>query len=920
MAQTKTNLISTVKTGEFPVKAAKLIGRGPKIPEAEKLFSEKLKEMSFETIGVADEIPDPNRGELHPVRPKLEKQGGVRKPSVSDGSGSGEKAADVPPQLVIKRTDMNADGGSAADNAQKGISENGSGELPVVENIPAVGGKIFSDVKGKPQLVEISGIFAPQIGSLGDMAAEKDGETDSDTEGTALFPAVDTEYEDKKGVVLFPQTEKEADGGTKIVSRTEKARENLGNNADNNKANTENKTEDAIGEKGAVNRIPYQGKLYKGTLEDLIKSGGLSFGDIITFAVTDKGIFIGGEDGSREDLSNFADGDLFGGLFDVLSRMLESQSEPDAGQQLKQLIAEAIRKVVSDMHDPVKQEEEYQKKLLDFLMKFVDSINGKNRRKETALGDDEDRESEGLLLKLIENLIEASEKNSEEDKKEYTAAIYIYGAEIGLLNAEGISPDKLAEEDGSEEADSLPEAEIGEDLSDISQGQMPEPKRAYAQSYGAAKAKSQEVYENAEAVGYESLEKTDLNAAYNAFLREDAENGSVKSTAAAADNGADADNSQNAAKGYVDGYNALYGSAEYTPVSRNGADLRNNSVYSGVKETDLTAAEEISVTAAAKTENAAKENIFETKTENTPEENNLKANALKTNTRNTSEENIFEAKTENPPYGVQRSLQAHSGKGEAEKRENKGGINSAGLTGRRIDRSTTSELEELKRLFGVKNPNDKKLKEMNELKSEEEASEEGGSTEKTVVPKEDSGVLDLDTKENKGISDKSIIQSVTVEALKADSEAVAKAYTPDERGAKQIMTQIISEMLNNLSRSSGAGKTVTTLTMTLTPESLGKITMKVTEEAGKISLMVTAHSKETAEILSQRTDAMQQAAKDSGTQLEKYQVVYAPQEDGRTGHQSFDGSSKNPYVRQDTEEQPKDGGEDRFADLLKQAI
>ncbi|MDE7281021.1 MAG: flagellar hook-length control protein FliK [Ruminiclostridium sp.] len=128
-------------------------------------------------------------------------------------------------------------------------------------------------------------------------------------------------------------------------------------------------------------------------------------------------------------------------------------------------------------------------------------------------------------------------------------------------------------------------------------------------------------------------------------------------------------------------------------------------------------------------------------------------------------------------------------------------------------------------------------------------------------------------------------------------------------------------MLNNLSdgtRSAHSERTVTTLTMTLNPESLGKITMKVSEEAGKISLVVTAHNKETAEILTQRMEAMQQAAKDSGTQLEKYQVVYGPEQDSRAGQQNYDGSSKNPYVRQDIEETQKDENGSQFADFLKQ--
>ena len=133
------------------------------------------------------------------------------------------------------------------------------------------------------------------------------------------------------------------------------------------------------------------------------------------------------------------------------------------------------------------------------------------------------------------------------------------------------------------------------------------------------------------------------------------------------------------------------------------------------------------------------------------------------------------------------------------------------------------------------------------------------------------------------------------------------------RGAEQVVTQIASEIFNQLPENGGT----TTFVMTLNPESLGKVTVKVVEEAGKISVSVTAHNKHTAEILTERFDSLQTAMKENGTQLEKYQVVYAPEQDERSGQQSFDGSSKNPYVKQENEESEGDG---EFAELLQQAV
>ena len=140
------------------------------------------------------------------------------------------------------------------------------------------------------------------------------------------------------------------------------------------------------------------------------------------------------------------------------------------------------------------------------------------------------------------------------------------------------------------------------------------------------------------------------------------------------------------------------------------------------------------------------------------------------------------------------------------------------------------------------------------------------------------------------------------------------AFEDSENGAAQIVTQIVSEIFNQLPENGGT----TTFVMTLNPETLGKVTVKLVEEAGKISVTVTAHNKHTAEILSARVDNLQAAMKENGTELEKYQVVYEPEQSEHSGQQSFDGSSKNPYVKQQEEEDSDSNGE--FAELLQQAV
>ena len=142
---------------------------------------------------------------------------------------------------------------------------------------------------------------------------------------------------------------------------------------------------------------------------------------------------------------------------------------------------------------------------------------------------------------------------------------------------------------------------------------------------------------------------------------------------------------------------------------------------------------------------------------------------------------------------------------------------------------------------------------------------------------------------------------------------LTRSFGLEGTSAQQVVTQIVSEIFNQLPEKVGN----TTFVMTLNPETLGKVTVKLVEEAGKFSVTVTAHSKHTAELLSGRLENLQTAMKENGTQLEKYQVVYAPEKDERSGQQNYEGSSKNPYYRQDEEESEGNG---EFAELLQRVV
>lgn len=107
----------------------------------------------------------------------------------------------------------------------------------------------------------------------------------------------------------------------------------------------------------------------------------------------------------------------------------------------------------------------------------------------------------------------------------------------------------------------------------------------------------------------------------------------------------------------------------------------------------------------------------------------------------------------------------------------------------------------------------------------------------------------------------------------------------------------------------------TTFTMVLNPESLGRIAVKLVTNEGKVTVQITAENRATQELLAQRGENLAGSLKENGIDLEKYQVVYEPQQNS-LNRENYNGSSKNPYTNQQTESDSDDESDTSFADLL----
>lgn len=102
----------------------------------------------------------------------------------------------------------------------------------------------------------------------------------------------------------------------------------------------------------------------------------------------------------------------------------------------------------------------------------------------------------------------------------------------------------------------------------------------------------------------------------------------------------------------------------------------------------------------------------------------------------------------------------------------------------------------------------------------------------------------------------------------------------------------------------------------LNPEELGRITVKLVKATdGAVSVTIAAENARTQRILDQNSHLMQSNLRDNGVRLENWQVVRESQQE--TLAQDYNGSSKNPYFRDDKEKEDEDDRDGKsFADII----
>ena len=104
--------------------------------------------------------------------------------------------------------------------------------------------------------------------------------------------------------------------------------------------------------------------------------------------------------------------------------------------------------------------------------------------------------------------------------------------------------------------------------------------------------------------------------------------------------------------------------------------------------------------------------------------------------------------------------------------------------------------------------------------------------------------------------------------------------------------------------------------MVLNPESLGRITVKLVTSGERVAVQITAENPDTGKLLEARTENLTAMLRENGVELERCQVVSEGENAGLM-QDSYEGSSKNPYSRQEEKGQDENDEEESFFDLLQ---
>ncbi len=129
---------------------------------------------------------------------------------------------------------------------------------------------------------------------------------------------------------------------------------------------------------------------------------------------------------------------------------------------------------------------------------------------------------------------------------------------------------------------------------------------------------------------------------------------------------------------------------------------------------------------------------------------------------------------------------------------------------------------------------------------------------------------------------------------------------------EEVVHQVAEDIITQAPAAEDGG---TEYSVTLNPEDLGSITVKLTKAVdGSLSVSIMADNAKTQRIIEQNGAAIQQELRSNGIELAEWQTVGESQHENRA--EDYNGSSKNPYYRGEDNSDSGDDEDNSFAELI----
>lgn len=168
---------------------------------------------------------------------------------------------------------------------------------------------------------------------------------------------------------------------------------------------------------------------------------------------------------------------------------------------------------------------------------------------------------------------------------------------------------------------------------------------------------------------------------------------------------------------------------------------------------------------------------------------------------------------------------------------------------------------------------------------------------------------DSDLEAEQKVTDKNAVSDMLAKGNNVFSKTESRY---DENGTEIRTVRVpISDMAEFVSEHAPKANGRSTLTVVLTPETLGKITVRMANEGGKLTVEILTETQAAKELLQAKSEQLAYALKNDDVELTSYKVETSQAE---LFQRDFDGSSKNPYRQQSHGQQKNDT--DDFENLL----